>query len=439
MMKTFLIGGLVAGSLVGAVVGIVTVFPDWRQRIGLASEPATATLPHASTVTQAPQLPSDATKADSSVNATGVPAAGNAAVGDDESAGESRLATAPANTPVESPPDMGVSPPPQGAAPEAAADPGTEEGDPDAPGVDIVRIDPEGQTVIAGTAEPGAEVEALLDGKMIGSATADESGEFVIVTDIGESDEARALQLRTARTTPEAAATYPGDAAGEPATVARSAPGATAASPENAANETDAETAEAPPGYALSAPIVILPGATDDDSPVVVEAGEADVAVVQPSSTATGRIVLDRITYSPGGDAVAAGRGRPGNAVRAYANAVFVADAPIDASGDWRIVLPREIAQAARLLRFDEVTVEGIVASRLETAFSYAEDGGPQEARRRELVVQRGDNLWRIAEQYYGEGLRYSVIFGANSTLIRDPDLIYPGQVFTIPEMVSAE
>ena len=46
--------------------------------------------------------------------------------------------------------------------------------------------------------------------------------------------------------------------------------------------------------------------------------------------------------------------------------------------------------------------------------------------------------LLRIAEQFYGEGIRYSLIYGANTELIRDPDLIYPGQEFSIPELVDA-
>ena len=48
-------------------------------------------------------------------------------------------------------------------------------------------------------------------------------------------------------------------------------------------------------------------------------------------------------------------------------------------------------------------------------------------------IVARGDNLWRISKRIYGQGLRYTVIFGANTPQIRDPDLIYPGQVFVLP------
>jgi len=48
-------------------------------------------------------------------------------------------------------------------------------------------------------------------------------------------------------------------------------------------------------------------------------------------------------------------------------------------------------------------------------------------------VVVRGDSLWRISRSTYGRGARYSVIYKANRDQIRDPDLIYPGQIFVLP------
>ena len=48
--------------------------------------------------------------------------------------------------------------------------------------------------------------------------------------------------------------------------------------------------------------------------------------------------------------------------------------------------------------------------------------------------MQPGNSLWRIARSRYGSGPNYSVIYEANKEQIRDPDLIYPGQVFTIPK-----
>ncbi|MDT8345523.1 MAG: LysM peptidoglycan-binding domain-containing protein, partial [Thermohalobaculum sp.] len=213
-----------------------------------------------------------------------------------------------------------------------------------------------------------------------------------------------------------------------------------AAAGETPAAEAAAEPAAAEPAQAaLSAPVVILPSPDTAEAPVLVAPAAESVAVLQPAAGEAGRVVLDRITYSPGGDAVAAGRARPGHAVRAYANAVFVADAAVAPDGAWQVTLPRAAAEGAHLLRFDEVAANGEVASRLEMPFAYDDGATPVAARQRQIVVQRGDNLWRIAEQHYGQGLRYSVIFGANAGQIRDPDLIYPGQVFAIPELIATE
>ena len=47
--------------------------------------------------------------------------------------------------------------------------------------------------------------------------------------------------------------------------------------------------------------------------------------------------------------------------------------------------------------------------------------------------VQKGDNLWKIAEKHLGNGARYTEIFEANKPMLSDPDKIYPGQVLRIP------
>jgi nucleoid-associated protein YgaU len=48
-------------------------------------------------------------------------------------------------------------------------------------------------------------------------------------------------------------------------------------------------------------------------------------------------------------------------------------------------------------------------------------------------TVVKGDNLWDLAIKYYGDGLRYADIFSANASQIRDPNLIYIGQIFVVP------
>ncbi len=49
-------------------------------------------------------------------------------------------------------------------------------------------------------------------------------------------------------------------------------------------------------------------------------------------------------------------------------------------------------------------------------------------------TVKKGDSLWKIAQRYYGKGSDYTRIFRANGSVIgSNPNLIYPGQVLTIP------
>ena len=50
------------------------------------------------------------------------------------------------------------------------------------------------------------------------------------------------------------------------------------------------------------------------------------------------------------------------------------------------------------------------------------------------VIIRRGDSLWKVSRRLLGEGSRYTVIFSANASQIANPDLIFPGQVFDIPE-----
>ncbi|TXM96255.1 LysM peptidoglycan-binding domain-containing protein, partial [Methylobacterium sp. WL122] len=57
----------------------------------------------------------------------------------------------------------------------------------------------------------------------------------------------------------------------------------------------------------------------------------------------------------------------------------------------------------------------------------------------RTATIARGDSLWEISRRTYGAGDRYSVIYDANQDQIRDPDLIYPGQIFVLPSEGAPE
>lgn len=299
-----------------------------------------------------------------------------------------------------------------------------------APDFDLVRVSPDGQIVVAGRAKPGETVEVVIEGEVVGSAEADRQGAFVAILDTSVSDVPRELVLRVA-------AEHDGDQAAEPNF-------ATIEVAENAANGEREEPAEAESrdepeiAWMSSAPVIILPRESSDEAPVVVSPGPEAVEVVQPAvAEDRSALVLDRLTYRKGGDLIAAGHGQETEIVRTYVDGELVSEVPVGAEGNWETRIPRGVAEDAALLRFDVVTPEGTVSRRVETPFSYDDDGGVRTLREREIVIQKGNNLWRIAEQYYGDGIRYSVIFGANRQLIRNPDLIYPGQVFSVPELVD--
>lgn len=57
----------------------------------------------------------------------------------------------------------------------------------------------------------------------------------------------------------------------------------------------------------------------------------------------------------------------------------------------------------------------------------------PLTESRNSVIIRRGDTLWQISRRVYGQGVRYTTIYLANSNLINNPDLIEPGQVFEVP------
>ena len=191
------------------------------------------------------------------------------------------------------------------------------------------------------------------------------------------------------------------------------------------------------PKFALSTPVIILPSINEDAAPALVQPTEDGLTLLQPGGGRVDGVVLDRITYGDLGQVQFSGRGTPGRFVRIYGNGQALQLVQVDADGTWSWSMPRPAAEQMKLFRFDQLDASGGVASRIETPFEYS-SLSPQVLRERKVVIQKGDVLWRIAEQFYGEGIRYSMIYGANTQLIRDPDLIYPGQVFLIPELVDA-
>ena len=101
------------------------------------------------------------------------------------------------------------------------------------------------------------------------------------------------------------------------------------------------------------------------------------------------------------------------------------------ACGRWLVVSAEEPEEAAATPEEREAAREA--AGEAEDSRSAGSVGEVVPAGPGHVVIQPGNNLWRISRVIYGRGIEYTVIYQANRDQIRDPDLIYPGQIFLTP------
>ena len=113
-----------------------------------------------------------------------------------------------------------------------------------------------------------------------------------------------------------------------------------------------------------------------------------------------------------------------------------VADTGSDTAPDTSVTQVEVTVQAevAELNPQDEQSSDGeTVATEAQPADTASVLRTPSQTFR-VRTVQPGSTLWAIAKESYGAGIEYFKVFEANKERIRDPDLIYPGQVFEIPD-----
>jgi nucleoid-associated protein YgaU len=104
-----------------------------------------------------------------------------------------------------------------------------------------------------------------------------------------------------------------------------------------------------------------------------------------------------------------------------------------DGSGRWTFVPEQKAPIGEHKLRVDLVDGGGKVQARVEVPFSQP-DFSTVSLKDDSVIVQPGNSLWRIARRTYGDGVQFTVIYEANKDNIRDPNLIYPGQIFKMPK-----
>lgn len=143
---------------------------------------------------------------------------------------------------------------------------------------------------------------------------------------------------------------------------------------------------------------------------------------------------LGKVDYDDKGNLEMSGNGAPDAELRAYVDGAFAGRARADAQGEWRIMPETEIAPGLHVLRVDHVDSSGAVLARIELPFARVAPSSV-EVTTDQVIVQPGNSLWRIARRTYGRGISFTTIYEANRDRIRDPDLIYPGQVFDLPDL----
>lgn len=350
-------------------------------------------------------------------------------------------------------------------APEVAAEPAPEpDVGPTPPGFDVVRVAPGGGALVAGQAFAGATVLVQLDGAEAATAQADPNGKFVALFDVAPSPEPRVLSLLMEL------------ADGTKVASADTVILAPVAAPVPQADP-------APQSPAAAAP---------PQAPAVLLADDAGVTVLQPAQPAAPAqsVVIDAISYGAQGAVVIAGRGAVDSVVRLYLDNRFLVEVPVGDDSTWEL-RSDAIAPGLYTLRADQIAADGTVSARFETPFKReaftqlaqaapvppapvppaptvdpaqkpdvgtedapapvraAQPPEPQDVPASSapepaqappvpqvsvVTVQPGASLWRIANEAYGDGLLYVQLYEANKDQIKDPDLIYPGQIFELPK-----
>jgi len=182
-------------------------------------------------------------------------------------------------------------------------------------------------------------------------------------------------------------------------------------------------------GNNWSAPIAI------SDNPANSGVFNAAINVSPDGQTgASQSLSLDTAEYNDSGELMLSGHATPGATLRLYAQNEPIATVTADGQGKWASVSPRPKTSGKVELRVDELNANGSVAQRVAEPFELQSAEISGRAATGSYTVQPGNSLWAIARQAYGGGTRYTIIFSANKDHIHDPNLIYPGQVITLPK-----
>ena len=236
-------------------------------------------------------------------------------------------------------------------------------------------------------------------------------------------------------------------AAGDAVQPSSAAPGE--AAQETASADTSSEnTSAAPEGQAAAS-------APASETPAVPATAAETAASSAPVAAQKELAVTVDAVEAESGKVYTAGTGEAGYGLRIYVGDALLGSTKIGDNGRWLVEGGMDLATGPVEVRADMIGADGntvvaraavtferaeeetIVLTRVEAAGEGGADGGNEANAGKTLpnvIIRKGDNLWNISRRLYGDGFRYTTIYQANKGQIRNPDLIYPGQVFLTPE-----
>ncbi|TIQ26490.1 MAG: LysM peptidoglycan-binding domain-containing protein [Mesorhizobium sp.] len=400
---------------------------------------------------------------------------------------EARLPQAPANTMAPAnklaPANNAMAPANDATAPAASA-PAAQApaAGPILPTFDVVRVEGDGSIVVAGNAAPNAKVEILNGGTVLGSTDAGPDGAFAIVLDDPLKPGDYTITLRataggvTVASAQTAVVSVPQSPTGQVLAMVEE-PG----KPSELITVPQPETKPAAPAAGQAAAQAPAGAATAPAASTAAPATQAPAATGQASAPATPapaaaagepKIAVEAVEID-GSKIYVAGTADPGRKVRAYADDMLLGEAKTSPDGHFLIEAKRDIPVGNYTIHVDGLADDGVkVVARAAVPFER-EPGesiaavAPNEAKPAEakpaaeapakvaeatpsagaaetvapklehadgsVIIRRNDTLWRISRRVYGHGTRFSTIYLANQDQIRDPDRIWPGQVFKVP------
>lgn len=266
-------------------------------------------------------------------------------------------------------------------------------------GFDVVRVNNRGDAVLAGRAEPRSEVTLKTDGEAIGTVTADARGEWVFIPETPLSPGPHRLSGEERR--------------------------------EDGSTRNFTED------------VMILVPAPGDESPdgtppqalAFKLSADGSTTILQGVSALSGNssLAIDAAEERIAGTLTFTGRALPHSRIRITLDGVALGETRAESDGRWSLQVPRSQRTGTGALAVEQIDATGAVLARIDVPLP-ASAVRPVKG---QVVVQRGDNLWQIAREIYGHGTSFTVIYEANRLKITDPNRIYPGQQFLLPQLAS--